>query len=63
MILKNTTHKETTKKDKILACFGFLTLKSTAKVCNASISWVSNVWRDNGFDYKELTGTYKHPYK
>lgn len=51
--------EEITKKDKIIACFGFLTTKSTAKVCNTSPSYVSNVWNNEGLEYNSLTRSYK----
>jgi hypothetical protein len=62
MPFENRTHKKITKKDKIAACFGFLTLKSTAKVCGSSNAWVSKVWASKGFEYKKIVCRYNEFY-
>lgn len=39
------------KKQKILACFGFVNQISTAKMCGCTVNYVSKVWSDAGLDY------------
>ena len=51
-----------TKKEKIVSCFGFLTIKSTAKICGCSNSWVSIVWKSKGLEYKKLVCRYNQGY-
>lgn len=37
-------NKTITKKTRILACEGNVNAKSTAKMCNASLAEVHNIW-------------------
>lgn len=46
--------KKQTKKLKIIACFGYLTLKSTALVCTTSEKYVRNVWCDYDLHYMDV---------
>jgi len=52
-----------TKKEKIIACYGFVNMKSTAKLCGVNRSYVSTVWSDQKFTYKEdYKSDLKYPY-
>jgi hypothetical protein len=44
------------KKQKILSCIGFVNPKSTAKMCNTQQAYVSVVWAEAGYFWREEKG-------
>jgi hypothetical protein len=52
-----------TKKEKVLVCYGFVNMRSTAKLCDVTPAYVSVLWSKEGFPYKEeLRNNLKYPY-
>lgn len=41
------------KKQKIESCIDNLNLRSTAKVCNVSIAYVSRIWSAAGYSWRD----------
>jgi hypothetical protein len=60
VLIKNITM---TKKEKVLACYRFVNMRSTAKLCDVTPAYVSVLWSEEGFPYKEeLRNNLKYPY-
>jgi len=52
-----------TKKEKIIACYGFVNMKSTAKLCSVDRAYVSMIWSRERLYYKEdYKSDLKYPY-
>ncbi|WP_341221061.1 hypothetical protein [Polaribacter atrinae] len=49
----------TTKKEKVLSCFGFVNAASAAKMCKTTSGYVRNVWCNYDFQFRKIANIHR----